>query len=37
MSMGIIQPGSRPGPLPDVPRIAGEPPAARPVPEIVNV
>ncbi len=36
MSMGIIQPGERPGPLPGVPRLAGDPPAGQPAPEVVD-
>jgi uncharacterized membrane protein len=39
MSMGIIQPADRPGALPGVPRLAGEPPPAalRPVPEVIDI
>jgi uncharacterized membrane protein len=38
MSMGIIQPAERPPPLPGVPLLTGQPPAApRPMPEIINV
>ena len=38
MSMGIIQPGDRPAPLPGVPRLASGPPApVRPAPETAGV
>jgi uncharacterized membrane protein len=37
MSMGIIQPVDRLGALPGVPRLSGEPPAPRPIPEVVDV
>jgi len=37
MSMGIIQPVDRLGVMPGVPRLSGEPPAPRPIPEVVDV
>lgn len=37
MSMGIIQPVDRLGAMPGVPRLSGEPPAPRPIPEVVDV
>jgi uncharacterized membrane protein len=37
MSMGIIQPIDRLGAMPGVPRLSGEPPVSRPVPEVVDV
>jgi uncharacterized membrane protein len=37
MSMGIIQPVDRLGAMPGVPRLSGEPPVPRPVPEVVDV
>ena len=37
MSMGIIQPVDRLGMMPGVPRLSGEPPAPRPIPEVVDV
>jgi uncharacterized membrane protein len=37
MSVGIIQPVDRLGAMPGVARLAGEPPAPRPIPEVVDV